>query len=92
MSSAILRTALLATGIQVGLGMPWPCREVRCQLPVPGTRLGNVVIELSSVCITSAMTVRSDQCLTSYRSRTLRRSFHISLSQVRQRGAGRRRR
>ncbi len=33
--------------------------------PVSRTRLVNVVIELSTVCITSAMTVRSDQCLRS---------------------------
>ena len=46
------------------------------------------MIELSTVCITSAITVRSDQCLKSYRSLTLRRSFHISFSQVRQRGSG----
>ena len=65
MIAAILRTTLLATGIQVGLGWPWPCREVRRHFLVPGIRLGYVVIELSSVCITSATTVRSDQCLRS---------------------------
>ncbi len=87
-TSAILRTAWLATGIQVGFGMPWPWRDERCQRPVSRERLENTVIELSIVCMTSAMTVRSDQCFTSYRSRTLRRSFHISLSHVCQRGAG----
>ncbi len=86
--SAIVRTAWLATGIQVGLGMPWPWREDRCHRPVSRLRVENTVIELSIVCMTSAMTVRSDQCRTSYRSRTLPRSFHISLSQVRHRGAG----
>ena len=43
-------------------------------------------MELSRLCITSAMTVRSDQCFMSYRSLTLRRCAHISRSQVRQRG------
>ena len=55
---------------------------------VPGIRLAYVVIELSSVCITRAMTVRSDQCFTSYRSKTLPRWSHSSLSQVRHRGTG----
>ena len=57
---AIRRTASLAAGIQVGFGLPWPCREDITQ--PSGVFLGNVVIELSSDCITSAITVRSDQC------------------------------
>ena len=32
----MLRTASLATGIQVGLGAPWPCLEVIRHLPVSG--------------------------------------------------------
>ena len=38
-SSAIRRTASLPTGIQVGLGSPWPCREVRSRFLVPGIGL-----------------------------------------------------
>ena len=57
------RTASLPTGIQVGLGAPWPCRDDSRQ--PSGVRRTNVVIELSSDCMTSATTVRSDQCLRS---------------------------
>jgi hypothetical protein len=53
---------------------------------VPGIRFVYVVIELSRLCITRAMTVRSDQCFMSYRFVISRRCFHISRSQVRQRG------
>jgi hypothetical protein len=87
-TSAILRTAWLATGIQVGFGCPWPCFEVSFHRRVSRFRVEKVVIELSIVCITRATTVRSDQCRTSYRSRTLARSLHISFSHVRQRGSG----
>ena len=64
-TAAILRTTVLAIGIQVGFGLPCPCREVRRHFLVPGIFLGYVVIELSSVCITRATTVRSDQCFRS---------------------------
>jgi hypothetical protein len=87
MIRAIRRTASFPTGIQVGLGAPWPCREVSRRRPVSRLALVNVVIELSRVCITRATTVRSDQCLTSYSARTLPRCLTISRSQVRHRGA-----
>ena len=47
----------------VGSGRPCPCSLVIRQPKRPLTPL--VVIELSKVCITSAITVRSDQCLKS---------------------------
>ena len=47
----------------VGLGRPWPCSLVIRHPKRPLTHF--VVIELSRVCMTSAMTVRSDQCLKS---------------------------
>ena len=59
------RTASLPTGIQVGFGAPWPCFEVMSPRRVNGIRLVYVVIELSRLCITSAITVRSDQCFMS---------------------------
>ena len=62
--AAMRRTVSLATGIQVGFGAPWPCFDVMNQVP-NGPFLPYVVIELSRVCMTSAMTVRSDQCLKS---------------------------
>jgi hypothetical protein len=45
-------------------------------------------MELSRVCITRAITVRSDQCFTSYRSKMLPFCSHSSLSHVRHRGTG----
>jgi hypothetical protein len=59
---AISRTTRLPTGIQVGFGAPCPCLEERCRRPVRRLRLENVVMELSIDCMTSAITVRSDQC------------------------------
>ena len=56
MISAIRRTVSLAAGIHVGFGVPWPWRETSR----PKRR--RTVIELSSDCMTSAITVRSDQC------------------------------
>ena len=64
MISAILRTAWLATGIQVGFGLAVALARGQVPAPGPGSSV-KVVIELSRVCITSAITVRSDQCLTS---------------------------
>ncbi len=62
---AMRRTASFANGIQVGLGAPCPCSELNVILPVTRLRLGKVLIELSSDCMTNAMTVCSDQCLKS---------------------------
>ena len=84
-SSAIRRAASLPAGIQVGLGSPWPCLDESTHRPAR-LRRRNVVIELSRLCMTRAMTVRSDQCRTSYRSSTRPFSRHSSRSQVRQRG------
>ena len=63
MSLAIRRTACPAWGIQVGLGLPCPWRDDMIQ--PSGVFLGKVVIELSWDCMTSAITVRSDQCFMS---------------------------
>ena len=38
--SAIIRTTRLAIGIHVGLGLPWPWREVIRHFFVPGIRFG----------------------------------------------------
>ena len=73
-------------GSRSGSGSPWPCRDVSTPATERGCACRNVVIELSRLCMTRAMTVRSDQCRTSYRSRTRRFSRHISRSQVRHRG------
>src|SRR5690349_16877716 len=71
-----------------GFGAPWPWRDVSLRRPVI-VRLVYVVIELSCVCITSAMIVRSDQCRRSYSLAMLPFCRHSSFSQVRQRGVGR---
>src|SRR5262245_54246971 len=84
---AIRRAASLAAGIQVGLGSPLPWREVSTRRPVSRDRFVYVVIELSRVCMTSAITVFPDQLRTSYSLRTVPGFLHSSLSQVRHRGS-----
>ena len=59
--SAMPRTASWPTGIQVGFGSPWPCFEVSVRRPSSPASVKQV-IELSRVCMTSAMIVCSDQC------------------------------
>ena len=58
--AAMRRIVSLATGIQVGLGAPCPGLEVSLIRPSL-VRFGYTVIELSSVCMVSPMTARSDQ-------------------------------
>lgn len=60
MCSATRVSASCAAGIHVGFGRPWPCLEVTFRRPSL-VRLVNVVSELSCVCMTSPMMVRSDQ-------------------------------
>ena len=64
MISAIRRTAWLATGIQVGFGSPWPCREDSTRRP-NRPALQKTWMELSRLCMTRAITARSDQCFMS---------------------------
>ncbi len=54
------RTPVLAWGNQVGLGSPWPWREVSRTRP-RRPRRPRTVSELSRDCMTSATTVRCDQ-------------------------------
>ena len=54
--SATMRAERLATGIQVGLGSPWPGSEVSQPKRPRRTR-----IELSRLCMTRRITERSDQ-------------------------------
>ena len=57
---AIRRVASLAAGIQAGFGAPCPCCEVSLIRP-SRMRRGFTVIELSSACMVSPITARSDQ-------------------------------
>ena len=88
MSSAIVRTASLPAGIQDGFGRAVALLRGDVALAArTGSACVYVVIELSRVCMTSAITVRSDQCFRSYRLASRAAARHISRSQVRQRGS-----
>ena len=59
--SANHSAALLAIGMKVGFGRSASC-SVRNRIEPNGPRLGRSAIALSSVCMTSRMIVRRDQC------------------------------